>query len=158
MGVSRNGKSLLASLLPPTPGRTYESESIRCSAVRLFATPWIARQAPLSTGFPRQEYWSGYSISFSRRPSQPECPALQVDSLQAEPPRGPVLTYNHLQRGRQFLSSSGTCLVHPPRHRPSSAQPQQACPCPQWHFPKKGPVPLPANQSTISEARACLKR
>jgi len=30
------------------------------SQVRLFATPWtVARQAPLSMGFPRQEYWSG---------------------------------------------------------------------------------------------------
>ena len=28
--------------------------------VRLFATPWtIARQAPLATGFPRKDYWSG---------------------------------------------------------------------------------------------------
>ena len=30
------------------------------SHVQLFATPWIvARQAPLSMGFSRQEYWSG---------------------------------------------------------------------------------------------------
>ena len=30
------------------------------SRVRLFATPWtVGHQAPLSTGFPRQEYWSG---------------------------------------------------------------------------------------------------
>ena len=30
------------------------------SRVRLFATPWtVARQAPLSMGFSRQEYWSG---------------------------------------------------------------------------------------------------
>ena len=30
------------------------------SHVQLFATPWaIVRQAPLSTGFYRQEYWSG---------------------------------------------------------------------------------------------------
>ena len=30
------------------------------SCVRLFATPWtVARQAPLSTGFPRPEYWGG---------------------------------------------------------------------------------------------------
>ena len=30
------------------------------SHVQLFAIPWIiALQAPLSTGFPRQEYWSG---------------------------------------------------------------------------------------------------
>ena len=28
-----------------------------------FATPWtVARQAPLSTGFPRQEYWSGVPL------------------------------------------------------------------------------------------------
>ena len=31
------------------------------SHVRLFATPWtVAHQAPLSMGFPRQEYWSGF--------------------------------------------------------------------------------------------------
>ena len=34
------------------------AESLSC--VRLFETPWIvARQAPLSMGFPRQEHWSG---------------------------------------------------------------------------------------------------
>ena len=33
------------------------------SRVRLFATPWtVAHQAPLSMGFPRQEYWSGLSF------------------------------------------------------------------------------------------------
>ena len=30
------------------------------SHVRLFATPWtVAYHAPPSTGFPKQEYWSG---------------------------------------------------------------------------------------------------
>ena len=30
------------------------------SRVQLFLTPWtVARQAPLSTGFSRQEYWMG---------------------------------------------------------------------------------------------------
>ena len=30
------------------------------SCVQVFVTPWtVARQAPLSMGFPRQEYWSG---------------------------------------------------------------------------------------------------
>ena len=30
------------------------------SCVRVFATPWtVARQAPLSMGFSRQEHWSG---------------------------------------------------------------------------------------------------
>ena len=29
-------------------------------SLRLFATPWtVAHQAPLSMGFPRQEYWPG---------------------------------------------------------------------------------------------------
>ena len=31
------------------------------SHVQLFATPWtIAHQAPLSMGFSKQEYWSGF--------------------------------------------------------------------------------------------------
>ena len=33
--------------------------------VRFFATLWtIARQAPLSIGFPRQEYWSGLPFPY----------------------------------------------------------------------------------------------
>ena len=33
-----------------------------CVCVWLFATPWtVGRQAPLSMGFSRQEYWSGLS-------------------------------------------------------------------------------------------------
>ena len=31
--------------------------------VCLFVTPWtLAHQAPLSMGFPRQEYWSGFPL------------------------------------------------------------------------------------------------
>ena len=34
------------------------------SCIQHFATPWtVARQAPLSMGFPRQEYWSGLPCS-----------------------------------------------------------------------------------------------
>ena len=37
------------------------------SHVRLFATPWTtARQAPLSMGFSRQEYWSGLPFVLNR--------------------------------------------------------------------------------------------
>ena len=37
------------------------------SRVRLFATPRIiARQAPLSMGFSRQEYWSGLPFLLNR--------------------------------------------------------------------------------------------
>ena len=35
------------------------AQSLSC--VRLSATLWtVARQAPLSVGFPKQEYWSGF--------------------------------------------------------------------------------------------------
>ena len=34
------------------------------SRVRLLATPWTAaHQAPLSMGFPREEYWSGLPLT-----------------------------------------------------------------------------------------------
>jgi len=39
--------------------------------VQLIVMPWtVAHQAPLSMGFPRQEYWSRIAISFSRESSQ----------------------------------------------------------------------------------------
>ena len=54
-------------------------------------TPWtVAHQAPLSMGFPRQEYWSGLPFpSPGDLPNpgiEPAFPALQVDSLPTEPP------------------------------------------------------------------------
>ena len=57
-----------------------------CSVVSNSATPWtIAHQAPLSIGFPRQEYWSVLLFPSPRDLSDPgiECvfPAWQVDSL-----------------------------------------------------------------------------
>ena len=63
------------------------------SSVRLFATLWtVAHQAPLSMGFPRQEYWSGLSFPTPGDLPNPAIeaaslvsPVLQVDSLPAEP-------------------------------------------------------------------------
>ena len=60
----------------------------------LFVTPWnAAHQAPLSTGFSRQEYWSGLPFLSPRdlphpgiKPASPASPALQEDSLPAELP------------------------------------------------------------------------
>ena len=42
------------------------------SRVQLFWDPvdWLHHQAPLFIGFPRQEYWSGWSLSFSRGSSR----------------------------------------------------------------------------------------
>ena len=44
------------------------SEEVKAlSHVQLFATPWtVAPQVPPSMGFSRQEYWSGFAISYSR--------------------------------------------------------------------------------------------
>ena len=59
------------------------------SRVQFFVTPWtVARQAPLSMGFSRQEYWSGVPClppedlpNPGVEPESLTSPALQVDSL-----------------------------------------------------------------------------
>ena len=56
------------------------------SCVRLCTTPWTAaRQAPLSMGFSRQEYWSGLLCpppgDFPDPGTEPKSSALQEDSL-----------------------------------------------------------------------------
>ena len=61
------------------------------SRVWLFATPWtLARQVPLSTEFPRQEYWSGLPLpspgDLPDLGTEPRSPALQADTLLSEPP------------------------------------------------------------------------
>ena len=64
-----------------------------CSFVsNSFATPWtVAFQAPLSMGFPRQEYWRGLPFLSPRDLSnpvfEPVSPALQADSLPLGSPR-----------------------------------------------------------------------
>ena len=58
-----------------------------------FTTPWtVAHQAPLSMGFPRQEYRSwlpwlppGDPPNPGMEPMSPASPSMQADSLPAEP-------------------------------------------------------------------------
>ena len=57
-------------------------QSLGC--VQLFAIPWtVAQQAPLSTGFSRQAYWSGVRFLSPGDPHdigiKPRFPALQAD-------------------------------------------------------------------------------
>ena len=67
--------------------------NILLSCVRFFATPWtVDQQAPLSMGFPRQEYLSGLSFpppGYLPDPgielTSPVSPALQVNFLPFEP-------------------------------------------------------------------------
>ena len=55
------------------------------SRVQLFATPWTIQ----SMEFSRPEYWNGYPLPSPGDPPnpgiKPRSPALQVDSLPAEP-------------------------------------------------------------------------
>ena len=65
-------------------GGGYVCETLSC--VRILVTLWtVARQAPLSMGFSRQEYWSGLPFpSPGDLPNpgiEPRSPALPVDSL-----------------------------------------------------------------------------
>ena len=71
----------------------YCTSVLSCfSRVLLCVTLWmIARQAPLSTGFSRQEYWSGLPCppledlpNPGMEPASPATPALQADSLQLQ--------------------------------------------------------------------------
>ena len=66
-------------------------ESVSHPVVSDSATPrTVARQAPVSVGFFRQEYWSGlpfFSPGDLLDPGiEPEFPALQADSLLSELP------------------------------------------------------------------------
>ena len=49
--------------------------------VQLFVTPWtVARQAPLSLGFPRQEYWAGLPF-----PSLEDLPNSGIEPVSPAP-------------------------------------------------------------------------
>ena len=57
---------ILGSLLESRIIQIYTPDCIRVGAqsFQLFATLWtITHQAPLSMGFPRQEYWNGLLFS-----------------------------------------------------------------------------------------------
>ena len=75
------------------------------SRVWLFATPWTgAHQAPQSMGFPRQEYWSGYSFpppgDLLDPEIEPESPALAGGLFITEPPGKPFPSHKHVLKPR----------------------------------------------------------
>ena len=61
------------------------------SHVQIFATPWtVARQAPLSMEFSRQEVWSGLPFPTPEDLPDPEIePALTGGLFTSEPPGKP---------------------------------------------------------------------
>ena len=78
-----------------------------CMTLRDPHGPYIARQAPLSLGFSRQEYWSRWLFpSPEALPNpgiEPSSPTLQADSLLSEPP-GTLLD-------RIFMSDGDRCIA-----------------------------------------------
>ena len=80
---------LVKELRSHMPHSVAKNENNFKSAV--VATPWtVARQAPLSIGFSRQESWSGLPFSspgdLPNPGIEPQSPALQADYLLSEPP------------------------------------------------------------------------
>ena len=79
-------KEFLVSLvsmasIPSCPDRLCQRPCVlsHFSHVQLFVTPWtVAHQAPLSMGFPRQEYWSGLPFPM---PEDLPNPGIQSASL-----------------------------------------------------------------------------
>ena len=90
------------------------------SHVRLFVTPWtVARQAPLSMGFPRQEYWSGLpfpppgDLSDSGiKPESPAAPALAGRFFTTESP-GKSVKLEYPRKTQESPEKLFFCFISP---------------------------------------------
>ena len=117
-GVGWERELISPEHLPPAHKKCVCMYAQLLSCARLFVTPRLLCQAPLSMGFPRQEYWSrlpcpppGDLPDSGIKPMSPASPALQVDSLSTEPPGkphkrcGPKLSgrERHIKSGRHGL-------------------------------------------------------
>ena len=114
------------------------------SCVRVFVTPWIvAPQAPLSMGFPRQEYWSVcHSLLqgiFLTQGSNPHLLCLlnwQVNSLSLVPPGKPlvegkvcfILDAGNLW-GRAYTGPKASSPPHPQLVRKSFCRLREGATC-----------------------------
>ena len=89
---SEKSSEMPTCLKQSTHGFAFNETRIRgkcaclvCGRVQLCGTPWtVARQALLSMGFPRQEYWSGLPfhppgdlLNPGIKPTSPESPVLE---------------------------------------------------------------------------------
>ena len=83
-----------------------------------FVMPWtVAYQAPMSMGFPRQQYWSGLPCPPPEdlpnpgiKPTYPVSSALQVDSLLESPGKPLPTSISSVQFSRSVVSD---CLWSP---------------------------------------------
>ena len=94
------------------------------SCVQLFVTLWtVARQAPLSMGFSRPEYWSRLPCpspgDLPDPGTEPRSPTLQADSFLPEPPGSPFFCQG-IWKDIEFMdvvvvqSLSDVCLFETP--------------------------------------------
>ena len=82
-----------------TTYKCMRESSVTSVIFQPFATVWnVARQAPLSMGFSRQEHWSGLSCpspgdlpNQEIKPGSPAAPSLQADSLPLSHWGSPIL-------------------------------------------------------------------
>ena len=87
------------------------------SCVQLFATPWtVAHQVSLSTGFPREEYWSELLFpslgDFPDPGIEPGFPTLQANSLPSEPPGKPYQMWRETSSAQSSHSVMSDSLRH----------------------------------------------
>ena len=111
------------------------------SHVWLLVTPWLAvRQAPVSTGFSRQEYWSGLPFPVPRPGIEPTSPALHVDSFTGEPPGSPLwlFTFDHkvLRWNACFIRKGEEAFPKGPRPVGTGSDP-----CARFGFRPRGEKP-----------------
>ena len=123
------------SSLVPSPCCSLVVKSLSCFP--LFATPWtVARQAPPSMEFSRQEYWSGLPFpspgDLPNSGTEPGSPTLQVDALLFE---------HHWLEGSCFtiLCACLLCtrLSHVDAHSPSLLSPPARRPMPPLGPPER---------------------
>ena len=128
------------------------------SCVRLCATPWTAaHQAPLSTGFSRQEYCSGLPfpsprVSFPQCKPRPALPLTQKPSIAPHCPQGiqsKLTAKTQPQRGSslpptQHFSHMGLLTGSCPKPCP--------CPCPSPRERDALSLPVYLPSSTVTPA------
>ena len=119
------------------------------SHFQLFETLWtVARQAPLSMGFPRQGYWSGLpfpppgDLAYPGiKPMSPGSPALAGGFFQTETPGKLIITlqFSLVHFSRSVMSDSlrpyGLQHARPPCPSPTSGAYSNSCPLSQWCHP-----------------------
>ena len=145
-----------AYVQPLIPRAASGSRSVSHSVVSDFTNPWtIARQAPLSMEFSRQEYWRRLPFpSVGNLPNpgiEPDSPALQADSLPSEPPGKPFQVLKPLQ-SKKTLTGHIIFYSHLLAMQRSKFPNQRSNLCPQSRVLTTGPPGKSYCAATVCQA------